>query len=148
MGMLMVEDGTHIQAAADRVWGILTESPFIQQYMFGCIAETDWKPRSPLLWKGVADSHLYVKGHIVAIDPLKQLEYTVIAPDMKLPDVPENYLTVIYMLEERKDGTVNLRLSMGDFNAVGAGKKRYEEMISNGGWAPMLLKIKQLAERQ
>lgn len=82
---------------------------------------------------GAADSRLYVKGHIVAIDPRKQLQYTAIAPDMKLPDVPESYLTVIYKLEGREDGTVNLRLSMGDFNAVGAGKKRYEEMIATGG---------------
>lgn len=147
MSKLMVEDGTQIQAPAERVWKILTQSEFIQQYMFGCIVETDWKPGSPLLWKGAADGHLYVKGHVVAIDPPKRLEYTVIGTDTKLPDVPENYLTIVYKVADQKDGSVNLQLSMGDYNAVGEGKKRYDETVAGGGWAPMLKKMKELAEQ-
>lgn len=147
MSKLMVEDGTQIQAPAERVWKILTQSEFIQQYMFGCIVETDWKPGSPLLWKGAADGHLYVKGHVVAIDSPKRLEYTVIGTDTKLPDVPENYLTIVYKVADQKDGSVNLHLSMGDYNAVGEGKKRYDETVAGGGWAPMLKKIKELAEQ-
>jgi uncharacterized protein YndB with AHSA1/START domain len=148
MSKLMVEDGTHIQAPAERIWKILTDSAYIQQYMFGCVAESDWKPGSPLLWKGAADGHLYVKGRVVAIEPWSRLEYTVIGADMKLADVPENYLTITCKIEDRRDGTANLNLSMGDFDAVGEGKKRYEETVAGGGWAPMLKKIKELAEEK
>ena len=141
-----VNDEVQIEATAHRVWQILTDSAFIQQYMFGCIAETDWKPGSPLLWRGAKDGRLYVKGHIVSIDPQKRLEYTVIGADMDLPDVLENYLTIIYEIEARQNGTVALRASMGDFTTVGDGNKRYDETIAAGGWTPMLTKVKQLAE--
>jgi len=50
--------------------------------MFGCYAETDWKPGSPLLWKGAADGKLYVKGRVVSIEPPHRLVYTVIDPKL------------------------------------------------------------------
>jgi uncharacterized protein YndB with AHSA1/START domain len=146
MSKLIVEDTVEIQAPASRVWAILTDSKFIQQYMFGCIAESDWKPGSPLLWKGATDNQLYVKGNVVSIDAPRRLEYTVLGADMKIADVPANYLTIVYDLAENGNGSTRLRVSMGDFNAVGNGKERYDETTASGGWAPMSAKVKQLAE--
>jgi uncharacterized protein YndB with AHSA1/START domain len=146
MSKLIVEDTIEIHAPASRVWTVLTDSAFIQQYMFGCVVETNWKPGSPLLWKGAADGHLYVKGDVVAIDPPHRLEYTVLSADMKIDDIPENYLTIIYELKQNNESSTQLHVSMGDFNAVGNGKARYDETIAGGGWALMLEKIKQLAE--
>jgi uncharacterized protein YndB with AHSA1/START domain len=146
MSKLIVEDTIEIHAPASRVWTILTDSAFIQQYMFGCVVETNWKPGSPLLWKGAADGHLYVKGDVVAIDPPHRLEYTVLGADMKIDDIPENYLTIIYELKQNNESSTQLHVSMGDFNAVGNGKARYDETVAGGGWALMLEKIKQLAE--
>jgi len=142
----MVVDDIDIDAPAERVWDVLTQPAFTQQYLFGCVPESDWKRGSPLLWKGAADGHLYVKGCVVAIDPPRRLEYTVLGADMRLADVPENYLTIVCTVEARGEGTANLRLSMGDFNAVGEGRKRYDETIAGGGWVPMLKKMKELAE--
>ena len=141
-----VEDTIEIDAPAARVWTILTDSSFIQQYMFGCVAETDWQPGSSLLWKGAGDGHLYVKGEVVAIDAPHRLEYTVLGADMAIADVPENYLTIIYNLRENSRNATELRVAMGDFDAVGNGQARYEETMASGGWAPMLAKVKQLAE--
>lgn len=45
--------------------------------MFGCIAETDWKSGSPLLWRGAGDGIPHVKGQIVSIEPPDRLVYTV-----------------------------------------------------------------------
>lgn len=146
MSKLIVANTIEIHAPASQVWTVLTDSKFIQQYMFGCVVETTWKPGSPLLWKGAADGHLYVKGSVVAIDPPHRLEYTVLGADMEIADVPENYLTIIYELKKNKDGCTHLHVSMGDFNAVGNGKARYDETAAGGGWAPMSEKIKQLAE--
>src|SRR5437870_10835438 len=104
MSKLIVEDTIQIQAPAAKVWEVLTDSTFIQQYMFGCVVETTWKPGSPLLWKGAADGHLHVKGNVAAIDPPHRLEYTVLGADMKIADVPENYLTIIYELKNNNGG--------------------------------------------
>ncbi len=146
MSKLIVEDSIDIHAPANRVWTVLTDSTFIQQYMFGCVVETNWKPGTPLLWKGAADGHLYVKGDVVAIDAARRLEYTVLGADMKIADIPENYLTIIYELKNTGGNSTQLHVSMGDFNAVGNGKARYDETMAGGGWTPMLEKIKQLAE--
>jgi uncharacterized protein YndB with AHSA1/START domain len=146
MSKLIVEDAIEIQASGQRVWTVLTDSQFIQQYMFGCVADTDWQTGSDLLWKGGADGQLYVKGKIVMIDAPRRLEYTVLGADMKIADIPENYLTIVYDVTEQKPGVSRLHVSMGDFNTVGEGKRRHDESVAGGGWAPMLEKIKALAE--
>ena len=66
MTELFIRKSIETSASAEALWKVLTENEFIEQYMFGCMADTDWKPGSPLLWKGAADGKLYVKGHIVA----------------------------------------------------------------------------------
>src|SRR5580704_5168875 len=97
-----------IDAPAGALWRILTDNEFIPQYMFGCNAETDWKPGSPLLWRGAADGKVYVKGHIVAVDAPHRLQYTVFDPNSTLTDVPSNYLNITYDLKARGDGASTL----------------------------------------
>src|ERR1700761_7189035 len=115
-----------IDAPASTLWKILTDNEFIPQYMFGCYAETDWKPGSPLLWKGAADGKTYVKGEVVAIDAPTRLGYTVIDPNSAIEDIPSNYLTMTYELTERGDGASTLVISQGDFSTVANGQQRYE----------------------
>lgn len=145
MSALILEGTIEIHAPVIRVWTILTDSAFIQQYMFGCVVESSWERGSQLLWKAALDGHLHVKGHVVAIDPPRRLEYTALGADLQLDDSPENYLTIIYDLKNN-DSTTRLHVSMGDFNTVGNGKARYGETLGAGGWSPRLVKIKQLAE--
>jgi hypothetical protein len=64
--------------------------------MFGCNAESERNPDSPLLWPGTADGTLYVKGNIVSIDPPRSLVYTVCDPNSTMADIPANYLTETY----------------------------------------------------
>jgi uncharacterized protein YndB with AHSA1/START domain len=145
MSNLILEGTIEIHAPSNRVWTILTDSSFIQQYMFGCVVKTSWEQGSKLLWKGAADGHIHVKGHVVAIDAPRRLEYTALGADLKIPDVPEKYLTIIYELENNGSST-RLRVSIGDFDTVGNGKARYDETVAAAGWTPRLEKIKQLAE--
>ena len=146
MSKLCLEGTIKIHAPASRIWAILTDSAFVQQYMFGCVVETSWKQGSPLLWKGAADRHLYVKGDVVAIDTPHRLEYTALGVHLKIADLPQNYLTITYELKKNDKNSTQLYVSMGDFNSVGSGKTRYDETIASGGWTPRLGKIKQLAE--
>jgi uncharacterized protein YndB with AHSA1/START domain len=144
MTELLIRKSIEVQAPIETLWKVLTDSGFIKQYMFGCIAETDWKPGSPLLWKGAADGKLYVKGSVVSIDPPHRLEYTVFDPNSQEADVPSNYLTMTYTLKERNDQASALEITQGDFTKVENGQKRYEDSTSGGD--SILTEIKKLAE--
>src|ERR1700743_2149992 len=132
-----------IDAPASTLWKILTDNEFIPQYMFGCNAETDWKPGSPLLWKGAADGKLYVKGNIVSVDAPHHLAYTVIDPNSTIADIPENYLTWTYSLKPRDGNATALEIAQGDFTTVANGEQRYNDTV--GGDDFILVAIKKIA---
>jgi uncharacterized protein YndB with AHSA1/START domain len=145
MAELVIRKTVKVEAPLATLWKVLTDNEFIPQYMFGCYAESDWKPGSPLLWKGAADQKLYVKGHVVAIDAPRHLEYTVIDPNSDIADIPENYLKMTYDLKEDGAGTV-LEISQGDFSTVANGQKRYEDVMA--GDDHLMAAIKKVAEAQ
>jgi len=143
---LVIRQTIEVNAPVSTLWKILTDNEFIQQYMFGCYAETDWKPGSPLLWKGAADGKLYVKGRVVSIEPPHRLVYTVIDPNSAIADIPVNYLTMTYDLKERKGGGSVLEITQGDFAKVENGQNRYNDSL--GGGDSILVAIKNLAAAQ
>ncbi len=146
---LIVKNQISIQAPATMVWDALTNPEQTKKYMFGCQTVSDWKPGSPLLWKGNWEGKemVFVKGNIVSIEPGKYLAYTTIDPNNPaIPDIPENYLTVTYSLSEN-NGITELTVTQGDYSTVADGEKRYLETYNNGeGWNPILVQIKQLVE--
>jgi len=144
MTELFIHKSIEVNASADALWKVLTDNALIPQYMFGCVAETDWQPGSPLLWKGAADGKLYVKGQIVAVDPPHRLEYTCIDPNNStIPDVPANYLTMSYELRPHGAGSI-FEIIQGDYSKVAEGHKRYEDTLKGDDY--ILKKIKELAE--
>ena len=143
---LEIHTSIEIAAPAETIWKVLTDNTLIPQYMFGCVAETDWKPGSPLLWKGAADGKLYVKGKVIAFEPSHRLVYTVIDPNSSIPDVPENYLTVTCEIKSLENGVSLLSFTQGDFATVANGEQRYKD---SGSGDDFLLKgLKKLAEEQ
>jgi uncharacterized protein YndB with AHSA1/START domain len=115
--------------------------------MFGCETVSDWKVGSELLWKGVFNGVeiVAVKGAILELQPEKRLVYTTIDPNGSYPDVPENYLTVTYTLNEN-NGITTFTVTQGDFSNVIEGRKRYGEAMAGGGWQSILEEIKKLVE--
>ena len=117
--------------------------------MFGCQALSDWKKGSPLRWEMIYEGEPFVavKGNIVEIEPDKKLVYTTIDPHSSIADVPENYLTVTYLLSA-ENGKTNLTVTQGDYTKVEDGESRYTEAYNNGeGWNPILMEIKKLLEK-
>jgi uncharacterized protein YndB with AHSA1/START domain len=144
---LIVKNSIAINAPAAKVWDALVNPEQTKKYMFGCETVSDWKPGSELLWRGSYEGKdmIFVKGTITEIKPGKFLAYTTIDPNSGIADVPENYLTVTYNLEE-ENGQVILTATQGDYSTVGDGQKRYEETVNGGGWQPILVEIKKLVE--
>jgi uncharacterized protein YndB with AHSA1/START domain len=147
--VLLIKNEITIKATPDRVWDALTNPEQTKKYMFGCETVSDWKPGSTLLWKGNWEGKemVFVKGHVVKIEPGKLLVYTTIDPNnATIPDIPQNYLTVTYNLEGRNNETV-LTVTQGDYAAVADGERRYQEAYNGGeGWNPILREIKKLLE--
>ena len=145
---LFVKNTITINASANKVWDALVNPEQTKKYMFGCETVSDWKVGSTLLWRADYEGKqmVFVKGIIADIQPEKFLAYTTIDPNnTALPDVPENYLTVTYELQEDKGHTV-LTTTQGDYSLVGDGANRYQETIDGGGWQPILESIKKLVE--
>jgi uncharacterized protein YndB with AHSA1/START domain len=145
MSELLIRKNIDVDAPVETLWKILTDSEYIRQYMFGCNAETNWKPGSPLLWKGAADGKLYVKGNIVSIDPPHRLAYTIFDLNSTIADIPANYLTMTYSLKKRGGGSV-LEITQGDFSTVADGENRYQHSLD--GDDTVLIGIKKLAEAE
>lgn len=149
MKPLTIVNTITINVSADKVWDALTNPEQTKKYMFGCETISDWKKGSTLIWKMLYEGKDFipVKGHIVEIEPNKLLVYTVIDPhNPNIPDIPENYLKVTYLLEEKNNQTL-LTVTQGDYNTVADGEKRYKESYNNGeGWNPILVQIKSILE--
>lgn len=146
---LTIQNSVTINASPSMVWDALTNPEQTKKYMFGCAAISDWTVGSSLLWRGTHEGQemVFVKGHIVAIEPETFLAYTTIDPNSPIEDVPENYLTVTYRLSVENEQTL-LTTTQGDYAAVADGQRRYQETIDGGGWEPVLIAIKTLIEEQ
>jgi uncharacterized protein YndB with AHSA1/START domain len=145
---LAVVSSIAIDAPASKVWDALINPEQTKKYMFGCETVSDWKPGSPLMWKGIyaGKEVIFVKGTILEIQPDKLLRYTVIDPNSEMPDIPENYLNVTYQLAEA-DGKTVFTVTQDGFEQAADGQKRYKETYNNGeGWNPILVQIKKLVE--
>ena len=146
---LIVKNTITINAPAAKVWDALVNPQQTKKYMFGCETVSDWQVGSPLTWEMEYEGKPFipVKGHIVRIEPGHLLEYTVIDPNSAtIPDIPENYLNVIYQLNETGNQTL-LTVSQGAYSKAADGERRYQETYNNGeGWDPILVQIKALVE--
>jgi uncharacterized protein YndB with AHSA1/START domain len=145
---LFIKNSIVIDAPADKVWDALTNPEQTKKYMFGCETVSDWKPGSPLLWKGTHEGKemIFVKGDIIEIKPPGFLKYTTFDPNSTIDDVSENYLAVTYELTP-ENGKTRLTVTQGDYSTVADGERRYKDSYNNGeGWNPILVEIKKLVE--
>lgn len=131
-----------IDAAPARVWAALTDPELIREYMFGSQVETSWQPGSPIVWKGEYEGKPYQdKGRIVAIEPVRRLELTHFSPLSGQEDIPANYHTLLYELEDR-GGTTRISLSQDNNSSEN------EADHAKGMWETMLEGLKEVSERR
>ena len=140
MGNVIARAQVGIAAPAARVWQALTDPAIIARYFFGTTVITDWQPGSPIVWQGEYQGRPYQdKGQILEAEPGRRLKVTHFSPMTGQPDVPENYHTITYELNER-DGTTQLSLSQ-DNNGDEAEAQRATQT-----WETMLAALKKTVE--
>jgi uncharacterized protein YndB with AHSA1/START domain len=132
---------TEISASPAQVWTALTDPGHIKKYMFGTDVDTDWREGSPIRWKGEYEGKAYEdKGEIVEVDPGRRLTVTHFSPLTGQDDLPENYHTVTYEIEDR-EGSTHVRLSQ-DNNASAEAAEH-----SRANWEMVLAGLKEVVER-
>ena len=150
MKEMIVKNSITINAAPSMVWDVLTNPVQTKKYMFGCETVSDWKQGSSLEWKGSYEGQetVFVKGYILEIVPNRFLKYSVIDPNATYADMPENYLSVEYKLENT-NGDTRLTVIQDGFEDAAEGEKRFRDSYNNGeGWNPILIQIKAIAEEK
>jgi uncharacterized protein YndB with AHSA1/START domain len=131
-----------IHAPRSTVWRALTDPDQIERYMFGSRVETDWKPGSRITWKGEFEGKKYEdKGEVLEVEREHVLKLTHFSPLSGAEDVPENYHTLVYELEER-DGTTHVSLSQDNNKSEEAAEH------SRANWDRMLSGLKEVVEAQ
>jgi uncharacterized protein YndB with AHSA1/START domain len=130
-----------IHAPIAKVWAALTTPDLIKQWLFGVDTETDWKPGSPLVHKGMWQGKPYEdKGTILKIEPPHLLAHNHWSALSGLPDRPEHYQQVTYALAERGGDT---ELTIHEVNIPGEEARA----LSEKSWKMALQSLKELLEK-
>ena len=103
---LIAKVSVEIKAPKSKVWEALTKPEIVKQYFFGTDLVTDWKVGSKILWKGEWEGKTYEdKGTVLQCEPEKTLKYNYWSNFSNQPDLPENYQTITYRINEAKGKT-------------------------------------------
>lgn len=143
--MMQINAKVKINASKAKVWEVLTQNKFVEQFMFDCKIESDWKEGSDLNYyqekEGIKT--YMVLGKIKKINEPNLLHHSLFPANATYVNLPENHIYVIYLLNTVEGGT-ELSVEQGGYSTVEDGKARYESSV--GGWDYLFPKIKELAE--
>ena len=140
-GKFLATSTITIEAPTGRVWSVLTDPAAIKEFMFGADVVTDWTVGGPIVWRGVWDGKAYEdRGSVLEFEPGRRLVVTHFSPLSGQEDVPENYHTLTWTLEDQS-GATEFTLSQ-DNNASAE-----EAEHSKGMWDSLVKSVKAIAER-
>ncbi|MFJ5957074.1 SRPBCC domain-containing protein [Paenarthrobacter sp. NPDC092416] len=112
----------------------------MKQYFLGTNVSSSWKEGEPITFSGEWNGKSYKdKGIILDITPLELLRISHYSPLTGLPDVPENYHTVEYRLQEAGAGTT-VTITQGN------NKSDAEADESSATWRLILQNLKEFLE--
>jgi len=130
-----------VNVPAAKVWDALTNPKIIKEYMFGTDVVATWKVGEPILWKGMWKDKPYEdRGVVIKIVENQTLQFTYFSALSGQADVPENYHTLTYRLQE--DGTKTLVTLTQDNNATEDDQQHAQQM-----WENMFATFKKVVEK-
>lgn len=137
---LIIKKSVSIHATAADVWDALVNPEKIKQYLFGTNTISDWKVGSRIAFKGEWQGKEYEDGGVILqLLPNKILQYTYWSSMSGTEDIPENYATVTFELQEQEDGTL---LTLTQDNCKTEEQKKHSE----DNWGMVLTGLKKIVE--
>lgn len=97
-----------IQAPAKKIWQVLTDPQWMKQWMSDAEIKvtTDWNVGGPILMQGTLHGrHFENKGIVLEFVPNQKLVYNCWSRLLGLPDKPEHYTKLSFVLNEMDEGT-------------------------------------------
>ena len=146
MKKLFVDKTVEIDAPVQKVWDVLTNPNFTDQwtneFMADMIVESDWKMGSAVVWKDISGK-VVVEGDVTKIEPKKVLRYTTF--DVETGRTPVTEEDGITFELSGYEGKTKLHILHGDFATMKEGQKYYDMTLD--AWNKIVPKIKELAEK-
>ena len=131
-GDTIARASTVVGATPEQVWRALTDPAIVKEYFFGTTVTSDWRVGSPITYAGEWEGKAYEdKGEVLEVDEPRRLVTSFFSPSSGKADVPENYQTVTYLIEETDGGT---RVSVEQDNNADAEAAAH----SSGNWQMIL----------
>jgi len=131
-----------VHASHEKVWQAITDPKIVKRYFFGTLLETDWKPGSPLFFRGEWEGKQYEdKGTVLGFEPMRALSYDYWSSFSGQPDTPELRQVIRYELVTRPDG-VQLIVNQSNVDT----QERAEHSAKN--WRVILDSMKTLLEAE
>ncbi len=137
---LKMEVSTQINAPAFKVWDALTNPEQVKKYFFGTKLESSLVVGEPIIFSGEWEGKPYQdKGTVLENITNRILKYSYWSNLSGTPDLPENYATVTYRLEDI-DGNTKLTIAQDGI------KTEESKTDSENNWKFLLDSIKKLVE--
>jgi uncharacterized protein YndB with AHSA1/START domain len=129
-----------MHAPISEVWAGLTQSAWIERYLFGSQLETTWQIGTPIFFKGEWEGTPYVdKGTVLAYEHESMLRFNYYSSWSDLPDAPENYQIIEYRVEKQGSSTL---LTLEQSNIDTPEKRDH----STQNWEKIMSDLKRLLE--
>ena len=136
---LVLTKERQIEATPGKVWSVLTENQWIEQWL-GVQMITDWKTGSSIAFTFVyKDKEVKDKGTLLHFEEGKMLSYNYWSVFSATDDSPENYSEITFTITPEEKGIL-LQLTQTNF----ASQMLFAHAEKN--WAETLETIKKLAE--
>jgi uncharacterized protein YndB with AHSA1/START domain len=109
---------TIINASPTKVWQTLTNTEVMSQWLgdpdMEIEVQTIWQVNAPIIIKGFHHVQFGNKGIVLAFEKERKLSFTHLSSVSRLPDIPESYSTLTFILEPGDNGT-HLMLNIENF---------------------------------
>ncbi len=127
----------YIRTTKDRLWKAITDPESTSRYYYGTAVESDWKPGSPVVYRG-DDRNPVLEGKVLEVSPGRKLvtTFTMSNPEGR----KERPSRVTWQIDEMGE-VCKLTLIHDDFDGETPTYKSVES-----GWNPVLSGLKTLLE--
>ncbi|GAA2054391.1 SRPBCC family protein [Leifsonia soli] len=144
MGNYVARAEIDVAAPRRAVWKVLTTNGARPEILFGAEVVSDWRLGSTIVWRGEWQGKAFEDhGRVIELEDREEpwrVVLTHFSPLSGLPDVPENYHTLRFELDEIPGGT---RVTLDQDN----NPTREAAEHAQANWAQMLEGVKTVAER-